>query len=156
MICEGYKYVDRLSDYLEDIRIIYVGEFNLDPLANFYHPALIPPLSILASRSDIRKKFPISVESAVIGEMSLFTLEKNKWSLLQNLIQMNYSNLTTLIGITWEQEKMKTWKNDMLMKFLHHSNLASSKHRSDALYDAFTKISVLGSVHMLALIWIFC
>ena len=65
---------------------------------------------------------------------------------------MNYSNLTTLIGITWEQEKMKTWKNDMLMKFLHHSNLASSKHRSDALYDAFTKISVLGSVHMLALI----
>jgi hypothetical protein len=73
LIREGYKYVDRLSDYLEDIGIIYVGEFELDPLADFYHPALIPPLSILA---DIRKNFPISVESAVVGGMSLFTLEK--------------------------------------------------------------------------------
>ena len=82
MIREDYKYIDKLSDYLEDIGIIYVGEFELDPLADFYHPALIPPLSILASRADIRKNFPISVESAVVGGMSLFTLEKNKRSFL--------------------------------------------------------------------------
>src|SRR5437763_2824624 len=100
LIREGYKYVDKLSDYLEDIGIIYVGEFELDPLADFYHPALILPLSILASRANIRKNFPISVESAVVGGMSLFTLEKNKRSSLQNLIQTNYSNLPVLIGIT--------------------------------------------------------
>src|SRR5947209_18710742 len=78
LIRKGYKYADRLSDYLEEIGTMYVGEFELDPLVDFYHPALIPPLSILASRADIRKNFPISVESAVVGEISLFTLEKNK------------------------------------------------------------------------------
>src|SRR3954451_15367142 len=126
LIREGYKYADRLSDYLEDIGTMYVSEFELDSLADFYHSALIPPLSVLAIRADIREKFIISVESAVIGGMSLFTLEKNKRSSLQNLIQMNYSsdNLTMLIGITWEQEESKAWRNDMLMKFLHRSNLA--------------------------------
>ncbi|UZO22126.1 uncharacterized protein OCT59_014497 [Rhizophagus irregularis] len=71
---------------------------------------------------------------------------------------MNYSidNLTTLIGITWEQEEMKTWRNGVLMKFLHHSNLAPSKHRPGALYDAFTKTSVLGPEHILALARAFC
>jgi hypothetical protein len=153
LIREGYKYVDRLSDYLEDIGIIYVGEFELDPLADFCHPALIPPLSILAVRADIHKNFPITVESVVEGGMSLFTLEKNKQSSLQNLIQMNYSsgNLSTLIGITWEREETKIWRNDLLMKFLHHSNLAPSKHRPSALYDAFTKTNVLGPGHILAL-----
>ncbi|CAG8699029.1 1150_t:CDS:1, partial [Funneliformis mosseae] len=43
------------------------GEFELDPLADFYYPALIPPLSILADKVDIRENFAISVESAVIG-----------------------------------------------------------------------------------------
>ncbi|GES94716.1 hypothetical protein GLOIN_2v1639659 [Rhizophagus clarus] len=57
----------RWIDPNEDIGTIYVAEFELDPLANFYYPALIPPLSILANRSDIRKKIPISVESAVMG-----------------------------------------------------------------------------------------
>jgi hypothetical protein len=158
LIHKGYRYANRLSDYLEDIGITYIGKFELDPLANFYYPALIPPLSVLAIRADIHEKFIISVESAVIGGMSLFTLEKNKQSSLQNLIQMNYSidNLTTLIGITWEQEEMKTWRNDMLMKFLHHSNLASLKHRPGALYDAFTKTNVLGPEHILALARAFC
>ncbi len=153
LIRKGYKYADRLSDYLEDIGTMYVGEFELDPLVDFYHPALIPPLSILASRADIRKNFPISVESAVVGGMSLFTLEKNKRSSLQNLIRMNYSsdNLFTLIGLTWEQEEMKTWRNDALMKFLHHPDLAPSKHKPGALYDAFTKTNVLGPGHILAL-----
>ncbi|GBC44626.2 hypothetical protein GLOIN_2v1639659 [Rhizophagus irregularis DAOM 181602=DAOM 197198] len=54
-------------------------------------------------------------------------------------------------GITWKQEEMKTWRNNVLMKFLHHSNLTPSKHRPDALYDAFTKTSVLGPEHILAL-----
>ena len=153
LIREGYKYVDRLSDYLEDIGTIYVAEFELDPLADFYYLALIPPLSILANRSDIRKKIPISVESAVMGGVSLFTLEKNKRSSLQNLIQMNYSidNLTTLIGITWEQEEMKTWRNGALMKFLHHPDLVLSRYKPNALYDAFTKTDVLGPGHILAL-----
>ncbi|CAG8730612.1 12834_t:CDS:2, partial [Funneliformis mosseae] len=74
LIREGYRYADRLLDYLEDIGTMYI-----------------------AIRADIREKFIISVESAVIGGKSLFTLEKNKRSSLQNLIQMNYSidNLTT-------------------------------------------------------------
>ncbi|CAG8606974.1 2566_t:CDS:2 [Gigaspora margarita] len=154
----GYKYIDRLSDYLEDIGTMYVREFELDPLADFYYLALIPPLSVLAIRADICEKFIISVKSAVMGEMSLFTLEKNKQSLLQNLIQMNYSidNLTTLIEITWKQEEIKTWRNDVLMKLLHHSNLAPSKYRPGALYDAFTKTSVLGPKHILALARAFC
>src|SRR6266542_953114 len=153
LIHEGYRCTNRLSDYLEDIGTISVSEFELDPLVDFYHPALIPPLSILASIADIRKNFPISVESAVVGGMSLFTLEKNKRSSLQNLIRMNYSsdNLFTLIGLTWEQEEMKTWRNDALMKFLHHPDLAPSKHKPGALYDAFTKTNVLGPGHILAL-----
>ncbi|CAG8839151.1 13223_t:CDS:1, partial [Racocetra persica] len=153
LIREGYKYVDRLSDYLEDIGTMYIREFKLDPLADFYYSALILPLSVLAIRADIRKKFIISVESAIMGGMSLFTLEKNKRSLLQNLIQINYSidNLTMLIGITWKQEEMKTWRNDVLMKLFYYSNLASSKHRPGALYDAFTKTSVLEPKHILAL-----
>ncbi|GET63310.1 hypothetical protein GLOIN_2v528075 [Rhizophagus irregularis DAOM 181602=DAOM 197198] len=135
----------------EDIGTIYVGEFELDPLADFYYPALILPLSILASRSDIHKNFPISVESAVVGGMSLFSLEKNKRSSFQNLMLMNYSNLSTLIGITWDREETKAWRNDILMKFLHHPNLVPSKYRPNSLYDAFTKTSVLGPEHILAL-----
>ncbi|CAG8851187.1 5482_t:CDS:2, partial [Racocetra persica] len=84
---------------------------------------LIPPLSVLAIKADIHEKFIISVKSAVIGGMR----------------------------ITWEQEEMKTWRNVVLMKLLYHSNLAPSKHRLDALYDAFTKTSVLGPEHILAL-----
>ncbi|PKC53461.1 hypothetical protein RhiirA1_479245, partial [Rhizophagus irregularis] len=145
-------YADRLLDYLEDIGTIYVGEFELDSLADFYYLAIIPPLSILA-RSNICKKFPISVESAVIGGMGLFTLEKNKRSSLQNLIQTNYSsdNLSVLIRITWEHRETKVWKNDVLMKFLHHPNLVPSKYRPNSLYDAFTKTNALGPEQILAL-----
>ena len=38
LIREGYKYADRLSDYLEDIGTINVGEFELDLLVDFCHP----------------------------------------------------------------------------------------------------------------------
>ncbi|CAG8447063.1 13647_t:CDS:2 [Funneliformis mosseae] len=57
--CKGCKRGTKSSVQLcvqceqEDIGTIYVSEFELDPLADFYYPALIPPLSILASRSDI-------------------------------------------------------------------------------------------------------
>ena len=153
LIHEGYRCANRLSDYLENIETISVGEFELDPLADFYHPALIPPLSTLAERADIREKFIISVESAVMGGVSLFTLEKNKRSSLQNLIQKNYSsdNLSVLIEITWEREETKAWRDDLLVKFLHHPNLAPAKYRPGALYDAFSKTNVLGPEHILAL-----
>ena len=151
LIREGYRYANRLSDYLEDIGTICVGDFELDPLADFYYPALIPPLSILASRSDIHKNFPITVNSAVEGGMSLFTLEKNKRSSLQNLIQSNYSNLPILIGITWDREETKALRDDVLKKFLHHPDLAPSKYRPNSLYDAFTKTNALGPEQILAL-----
>ncbi len=66
---------------------------------------------------------------------------------------MNYSsdNLTTLIEITWEQEETKAWKDDILKKFLHHSNLILSRYKPNALYDAFTKADVLESEYVLVL-----
>ncbi|GET03836.1 hypothetical protein GLOIN_2v1709137 [Rhizophagus clarus] len=76
MIREGYRYTNRLSDYLEDIGAICVGDFELDPLADFYYPALIPPLSILA---DIHKNFPITVDSAV-EEITWEREETKAWS----------------------------------------------------------------------------
>jgi len=91
------------------------------------------------------------VDSAVEGGMSLFILEKNKRSSLQNLMEMNYSNLSTLIEITWEREETKAWRNDILVKFLHHPDLVLSKYKPNALYDAFTKTDVLGPGHILAL-----
>ncbi|CAG8481992.1 16479_t:CDS:2 [Acaulospora colombiana] len=108
LIREGYRCANRLSDYLEDIGTISVGEFELDPLADFYHPALIPPLSTLAERADIRENFIISVESVVVGG--------------------------ELLGS--EREETKAWRDDLLVKFLHHSNLAPAKYRPEALYDA--------------------
>ncbi|CAG8778027.1 1583_t:CDS:2, partial [Racocetra persica] len=102
LIRESYKYADRLSNYLEDIEIISI-----------------------ANRSDICKKFSITVGSVIEDGVSLFTLKKNKRSLLQNLIKMKYSsdNLFILIGITWER----------------------------ALCDVFTKTNALEPEHILAL-----
>jgi hypothetical protein len=102
----------------------------------------------------VKSSFPIILEESVIeGGMSLFTLEKNKRSSLQNLIEMGYSsdNLSTLIRITWEREETKVWRNDVLMKFLHHPNLVPSKYRPGVLYDAFTKVSILEPKYILAL-----
>ncbi|CAG8749293.1 4884_t:CDS:1, partial [Funneliformis mosseae] len=47
-----------------DIETMYISEFALDSLVDFYYLALILPLSVLANRTDIREKFIISVESA--------------------------------------------------------------------------------------------
>ena len=85
--------------------------------------------------------------------VSLFTLEKNKQSSLQNLIEMNYfsDNLTMLIGITWDREETKAWRDDLLVKFLHHPNLAPAKYRPGTLYDVFSRTNVLEPEHILAL-----
>ena len=48
-------------------------------------------------------------------------------------------------------EETKAWRNNVLMKFLHHPNLAPSKYRPNSLYDAFTKTNALGPEHILAL-----
>ncbi|PKK72701.1 hypothetical protein RhiirC2_776912 [Rhizophagus irregularis] len=50
-----------------------------------------------------------------------------------------------------EREETKAWRSEVLMKFLHHPNLAQSKHRPGALYDAFTKMNALGLEQILAL-----
>jgi hypothetical protein len=90
---------------------------------------------------------------AIVSEKSLLTVINEKISLLEILLQANWHNLTLcqLLKLCWEREETKAWRNNMLMKFLHHPNLAPSKHRPSALYDAFTKTNVLGPEHILAL-----
>ncbi|CAG8831388.1 45645_t:CDS:2, partial [Gigaspora margarita] len=141
LIREGFIYTDKLSDYIEDI-----WSHNK---SNFPHPALIPPLSILA-RPGICRRFLISVESAVKGGISLFTQEKNKQSSLQNLIQMNYfnENLTILLKFSWEDKETKAWRDIILMKFLNQPNLVFSKYKLNTLYDAFIETNVLEPEHL--------
>ncbi|PKC54731.1 hypothetical protein RhiirA1_476769 [Rhizophagus irregularis] len=62
-----------------------------------------------------------------------------------------YFTLCQLLKLCWEHKETKAWRINILMKFLHHLNLAPSKYRPSALYDAFTKTNVLGSEHILAL-----
>ncbi|GES81245.1 hypothetical protein GLOIN_2v1765343 [Rhizophagus clarus] len=74
-------------------------------------------------------------------------------SLLQILLKVNWRDFTLcqLLKLCWEREETKAWRNNVLMKFLHHPNLAPSKYRPGALYDAFIKTDVLGPEHILAL-----
>ena len=76
-----------------------------------------------------------------------------KISLLQILLQANWHNFTLyqLLKLYWGHKEIKAWRNDVLMKFLYHPNLTPSRYRPGALYDAFTKTSVLGPEHILAL-----
>jgi hypothetical protein len=76
-----------------------------------------------------------------------------KISLLQILLKANWHNLTLcqLLKLCWEREETKAWRSNVLMKFLHHPNLAPSKYRTGALCDAFIKTDVLGPEHILAL-----
>ena len=89
----------------------------------------------------------------IVSESSLLAVVNEKISLLQILLKANWHNLTLcqLLKLCWEREETKVWRNNVLMKFLHHPNLASSKYRPSALYDAFTKTNVLGPEHILAL-----
>jgi hypothetical protein len=89
----------------------------------------------------------------IVSERSLLAIVNEKISLLQILLQANWHNFTLcqLLKLCWEREETKAWRSNVLMKFLHHPNLASSKYRPSALYDAFTKTNVLGPEHILAL-----
>src|ERR687884_156080 len=89
----------------------------------------------------------------IVTERSLLAVVNKKISLLQILLQANWHNfiLCQLLKLCWEREETKAWRNNILMKFLHHPNLAPSKHRPNALYDAFTKINALEPEQILAL-----
>ena len=90
---------------------------------------------------------------SIVSERSLLTLINKKISLLQILLQANWHDFTLcqLLKLCWEREETKAWRNEVLMKYLHRPNLAPSKYRPGALYDAFIKTDVLGPEHILAL-----
>ncbi|GBC03482.1 hypothetical protein RclHR1_05140016 [Rhizophagus clarus] len=114
---------------------------------------LIPPLH----ESPILRRYLsfISYHIWVIAsEKSLLAVVNEKISLLQILLQANWHNFTLcqLLKLCWEHEEMKAWRNNILMKFLYHPNLAPSKYRLGALCDAFIKTDVLGPEQILALV----
>ncbi|RIA93705.1 hypothetical protein C1645_818995 [Glomus cerebriforme] len=89
----------------------------------------------------------------IVSERSLLAVVNEKISLLEILLQANWHNLTLrrLLKLCWRHEETKAWRNNVLMKFLHHPNLAPSKHRPGALYDAFSNTNALEPEHILAL-----
>ena len=113
---------------------------------------LIPPLH----ESPILRRYLSFISYriwAIASEKSLLAVVNEKISLLQILLQANWHNFTLcqLLKLCWEHEEMKAWRNNILMKFLYHPNLAPSKYRPGALCDAFIKTDVLGPEHILAL-----
>src|SRR5215213_4333495 len=89
----------------------------------------------------------------IVSEKSLLTLINKKISLLQILLQANWHDFTLcqLLKLCWEREETKAWRNEVLIKYLHHPNLTPSRYRPNALYDALTDANVLGPEHILAL-----
>src|ERR1043166_8133101 len=89
----------------------------------------------------------------IVSERSLLAVVNEKISLLQILLQSNWHDLSLcqLLKLCWRHEETKAWRNNILMKFLHHPNLTPSKYSPSALYDVFTKINTLGSEEILAL-----
>ncbi|GES96954.1 hypothetical protein GLOIN_2v1778879 [Rhizophagus clarus] len=85
----------------------------------------------------------------IVSERSLLAVVNEKISLLHILLKANWYNLTLcqLLKLCWKREEMKVWINNVIMKFLHHPNLAPSKYRLGALCDAFIKTDVLGSLN---------
>ncbi|CAG8810791.1 36730_t:CDS:1, partial [Gigaspora margarita] len=97
----------------------------------------------------------ISNVTAYDPEKSLLMLINGKVSLLQILLKVyNDSATNQLLKIDWNSKKTQEWRSNVLIKFLHHLNLAPSKYRPGALYDTFTKTDVLGPEHILALTWL--
>ncbi|CAG8608931.1 8756_t:CDS:2, partial [Scutellospora calospora] len=93
LLCEGYKYARDLIHYLEDILPIDLDEYStIYPLADFYYPALIPPLSILAQRGDICRRYPITISSIIEGGMKfLENLTNNKkWNQARRRLQDSF------------------------------------------------------------------
>ena len=89
----------------------------------------------------------------IVSESSLLAVVNEKISLLQILLKANWHDFTLcqLLKLCWEREETKAWRSNVLMKFLHHPNLAPSKYRPGALCDAFIKTDVLGPEHILTL-----
>jgi hypothetical protein len=94
---------------------------------------------------------------SIVSERSLLAVVNEKISLLQILLKANWHDFTLcqLLKLCWEREETKAWRNNVLMKFLHHPNLAPSKYRPGALCDAFIKTDVLGPEQILALARVF-
>jgi hypothetical protein len=90
----------------------------------------------------------------IVSERSLLAVVNEKISLLQVLLKANWHNFTLcqLLKLCWEHEETKAWRSEVLIKYPHHPNLAPSKHRPGALYDAFTKTNTLGPEQILALV----
>src|SRR3954452_8468535 len=93
----------------------------------------------------------------IVSKRSLLAVVNEKIILLQILLKANWHNFTLcqLLKLCWERKEMKTWRNNVLMKFLYHPNSAPSKHKPSALYDAFTKTNALGPEQILALARVF-
>ncbi|GES79189.1 hypothetical protein GLOIN_2v1765343 [Rhizophagus clarus] len=113
---------------------------------------LIPPLH----ESPILRRYLSFISYhiwAIASEKSLLTVINKKISLLQILLEVNWRDFTLcqLLKLCWKHKETKAWRNNILMKFLHHPNLAPSKYRPSALYDAFTKTDALGPEQILAL-----
>ena len=113
---------------------------------------LIPPLH----ESPILRRYLSFISYriwAIASEISLLAVVNEKISLLQILLKANWYNFTLcqLLKLCWEREETKAWRSNVLMKFLHHPNLAPSKYRLGALCDAFIKTNVLGPEQILAL-----
>ncbi|RGB23809.1 hypothetical protein C1646_773981 [Rhizophagus diaphanus] len=113
---------------------------------------LIPPLH----ESPILRRYLSFISYriwAIASEKSLLTVINKKISLLQILLEVNWRDFTLcqLLKLCWEHKETKAWRNNILMKFLHHPNLAPLKYRPSALYDAFTKTDALGLEQILAL-----
>ncbi len=113
---------------------------------------LIPPLHELQILRSYFSFISYCIWS-IVSERSLLAVINKKISLLQILLQANWHDFTLcqLLKLCWRREETKAWRNNILMKFLHHPNLASSKYRPSALYDAFTKTNALGPEEILAL-----
>src|SRR6266496_2321862 len=113
---------------------------------------LIPPLH----ESPILRRYLSFISYriwGIVSERSLLAVVNEKISLLQILLQANWHDFTLcqLLKLCWRHEETKAWRNNVLMRFLHHPNLAPSKYRPNSLYDVFTKTNALGPEHILAL-----
>ncbi|CAJ0627504.1 24637_t:CDS:1 [Entrophospora sp. SA101] len=85
-------------------------------------------------------------------EKSLLSLIDRKTSLLQVLLEVyNDYTIRKLLKIDWNSIETRKWRNDILARFLHHPKFSPSKHKPNALYDAFTKADVLEPEHILIL-----
>ncbi|CAJ0760797.1 14991_t:CDS:1 [Entrophospora sp. SA101] len=89
----------------------------------------------------------------IVAEKSLLTKIDGKLTLLDILLKANWNELVicNLLKFGWDGKETREWRDNILMKFLHYPNLIPSKHRPNALYDAFIKTNVLGPDHILAL-----